>query len=286
VQGEPAVEPVSGALGAEITGVDLARLDDSTWERVRELWLEHLVVFFPGQHLAPDEHVSFARRLGTPEIHPFLAKLDEAHQEIVVLDSEQGARADTYHTDVTFSPTPPMASVLNMVVLPASGGDTIWTNQHAAYDALSPALRRFVDGLTAVHSAAPFGRPEIEVVHPVVRVHPETGRPSLFVNRAFTARICELDAAESAAVLALLYSVSEQPFLQCRYRWSEGTIAVWDNRCTQHYAVGDYTTRRVIQRVTILGDEPRGPSDPAAVAGAPLEHLARTEAGTGVTAAS
>jgi alpha-ketoglutarate-dependent taurine dioxygenase len=252
------VQPLSGTLGAEVTGVDLADVDDAMWDAVRRAWLEHLVLFFPGQHLAPDSHVALGRRLGEPEVHPYIPKLDDAHPEIVVLDSERGGKADTWHTDVTFSPTPPMASILQVNVSPARGGDTIWTNQYLVYEELSSPLRDLVDGLSAVHTAAPFGHPEITATHPVVRVHPETGRRSLFVNRTFTSHFVELRRSESNALLEYLYRWSEQPQFQCRYRWHEGDVGIWDNRCTQHFAINDYDERRVIQRVTVLGDAPTG----------------------------
>jgi len=252
------VQPISGTLGAEVRGVDLADLDDATWGAVRRAWLDHLVLFFPGQHLAPDAHVALGRRLGEPEIHPFIPKLDEAHPEIVVLDSERGGKADVWHTDVTFSPTPPLASILQMNVCPSRGGDTMWTNQYLVYESLSAPLRDLVDGLTAVHTATPFGHPEITATHPAVREHPETGRRSLFVNRTFTSHFVELRRSESDALLEYLCRWSEQPQFQCRYRWHEGDVGMWDNRCTQHYAINDYDEQRVIQRVTVLGPAPFG----------------------------
>jgi taurine dioxygenase len=254
------IERVAGALGAEVRGVDLARLDDAGFASVRAALLEHLVLFFPGQHLSPDDHRAFAIRFGEPEIHPFIPKLDDRHQEIVVLDSDKGAKADVWHTDVTFSPTPPMCSVLKMVTSPPFGGDTMWTNQYLVYEALSTPMRDLVEGLTAVHTGWPFGHPELASEHPAVRVHPETGRRCLFVNRQFTSHFPQLRRSESDALLEYLCGFSEQPQFTVRYRWSEGTIGIWDNRCTQHHAVNDYDEHRVIHRVTILGDAPEGPS--------------------------
>jgi len=255
---EWSVTPLSGALGAEVRGVRLAELDEVAFTRLRTLWLEHLVLFFPDQDLDPDEHVAFGRRFGEPEIHPFIRKLDDDHPEIVVLG--QDARADVFHTDVTFSPTPPLTSVLHARVMPERGGDTIFTNQYLAYEGLSAPMRDLLDGLTAVHTAATFGHAEIRSEHPMVRLHPETGRPALFVNRSFTKFIPQLTRPESDALLAYLFAWSEQPQLQCRYRWSPGTVGIWDNRCTQHFAVNDYPpgTPRRIERVTVLGDEPKG----------------------------
>lgn len=254
------IERLTGALGAEVRGVDLTHLDDDGFAAVRAALLEHLVVFFPDQHLSADEHRAFSIRFGEPEIHPFIPKIDDDHPEIVVLDSEQGAKADVWHTDVTFSATPPLCSVLKMVETPLFGGDTMFTNQHLVLEMLSAPMRDMVEGMTAVHTGWPFGHPELATEHPMVRVHPETGRRSLFVNRQFTSHIPQLRRSESDALLSYLYGFSEQPQFTVRYRWAAGTIGIWDNRCTQHHAVNDYDDRRVIHRVTILGDAPTGPA--------------------------
>ncbi|MFJ1765704.1 TauD/TfdA dioxygenase family protein [Amycolatopsis sp. NPDC088138] len=253
------VRPISGALGAEVRGVPLAELSDAAFAEVRDLLLTHLVLFFPdAAGLDPEAHKAFGRRFGELEVHPFLPKLP-GHDELVVLDSDQGARADVWHTDVTFSPSPPIASVLQLVECPPAGGDTMWSNQYLAYEALSAPVRDLVDGLTAIHVFEhPNGSFRSEAEHPVVRTHPETGRRSLYVNRMFTRRIPQLTPGESAALLAQLYEVAESPQRVCRYHWRPGAIAVWDNRATQHYAVNDYTGRRVGRRVTILGDKPTG----------------------------
>jgi taurine dioxygenase len=256
------VQPLSAPLGAEVRGVDLRDLDDDTWAAIHAAWLERLVLFFPDQHLSPDEQVAFARRFGTPDVRPYLPKLSDEHQEIVVLDSDAGEvtdywRADHWHTDVSFAAAPPQASILQMEVCPATGGDTMWSNQYLAYELLSEPLRDLLDGLSAVHEAAHVGTGR-SAEHPVVRVHPETGRKSLFVNRTSTSHFVQLRPGESDALLHFLCDFSEQPRFQCRYRWSAGTVAVWDNRCTQHYAIFDFDGRRVIHRVTVLGDVPRG----------------------------
>jgi len=253
------VRPVSGALGAEVRGVSLSEVDDDVFARLHGLLLEYLVLFFPdAAGLGPSDHEAFGRRFGRLEVHPFLPKWP-GHDEIVVLDSDQGAKADVWHTDVTFSQSPPVASVLQLVQCPEVGGDTMWSNQYLAYEALSAPIRELVDGLTAIHVFEhPAGGYRSEAEHPVVRVHPETSRRSLYVNRMFTRRIPQLTSAESAVLLAHLFSVAESPQRVCRYRWVEGAVAIWDNRATQHYAVNDYTDRRVGRRVTVLGDEPKG----------------------------
>jgi taurine dioxygenase len=251
------VRRVSGALGAEVRGLDLATLDAEGFARVEALLMQHLVLFFPDQPLNPDQHRDFALRFGEPEIHPFIPKLDEAHPEIVVLQAEAGYIADVWHTDVTFDAAPPKCSVLQTLTLPPAGGDTMWANQYLAYERLSAPIKDMLDGLTAIHTAANYGHPERRAEHPVVRRHPVTGRASLFVNRQFTRRIPQLSRDESEALLGLLYAHSTLPDFTCRYAWSVGTIAIWDNRCTQHYAVNDYEGDRAISRVTILGDAPQ-----------------------------
>jgi taurine dioxygenase len=254
---EPEVRPIAGALGAEIHGLSLRSVGESELGWIEQALLEHLVLFFPDQHLTPDEHRDFALRFGDPEIHPFIPKLDEAHPEIVVLRAASGYIADVWHTDVTFSESPPVCSVLNALEMPARGGDTMWSNQYLAFERLAEPMKEMLGGLTAVHTAANYGHPEQKAVHPVVRRHPDTGRPSLFVNRQFTRRILELSREESAALLEMLFVHSVQAEHTCRYAWSRGTIGIWDNRCTQHCAVNDYDGERVISRVTILGDEPK-----------------------------
>ncbi len=258
---EPAVRRVSGALGAEIRGVRVADLDDAGFAAIRALLIEHKVVFLPEQFLTPDEHRAFAARFGEMEIHPFIPKLDEDHPEIVVLRSGSGFIADVWHTDVTFADSPPKFSVLNMLEPSPYGGDTMWSNQALAYASLSAPMREMLLGLTAVHTARTFGSPDTRAEHPVIRRHPETGEPSLFVNRQFTERIVELSRGESDALLAYLYAFSEQPQFTCRYAWSPGAVGIWDNRITQHYVVNDFDGSRAISRVTVLGDDPQPAGD-------------------------
>jgi taurine dioxygenase len=250
---------LSAPLGAEVRGVDVRELDHDTWDAIHAAWLDHLVLFFPDQHLSPDELVAFASRFGTPDARPYLNKLSDDHEEIVVIDSDTGERTDYWHTDATFHVAPPHASILQMDTCPATGGDTLWSNQYLAYELLSEPLRDLLDGLSAVHVAERSGT-VLSAEHPAVRVHPETGRKSLFVNRGSTSHFAQLRRGESDALLQFLFEFSEQPRLQCRYRWAEGTVAVWDNRCTQHYAILDFEGRRVIRRVTVAGDAPEGAS--------------------------
>jgi taurine dioxygenase len=249
---------VAGALGAEVRGIDLSKqVSDEQLAAIRAALLEHLVLFLPDQHLDPAQHRDFASRWGEMEIHPFIPKVD-GFPEVVELRASGGYVADVWHTDVTFSERPPVMSILNMVTSPPVGGDTMWTNLYAVYDALSAPLRDLVDGLSAIHTAKVYGHPENRAEHPVVRVHPDTGRRCLYVNEQFTARIPQLSSDESDVLLGYLTKFAQRPQFTVRHRWSPGTVAMWDNRCTQHYVLNDFTGERVIQRVTILGDLPEG----------------------------
>lgn len=244
---------VGGTIGASITGVNLRSLDHETIDQIREAWRKHLVLFFPGQHLSPAEQRDFARYFGELEIHPLTEKL-EGTPEVTLLHSDRGGRADVWHTDVTFHETPPIAAVLQQIDGPKAGGDTMWANQYAAFESMSSPMKQFLRELTAIHSAWPQGHPELKAERPVVLRHPETGRETLAVNRLFTIRIPQLEQSESDALLDHLFSWGSQPEFTCRWTWSTGDIAIWDNRCTRHYAIGDYESERVMHRVTVLGN--------------------------------
>ena len=284
------VRPLTGRIGAEIRGIDLAgEIDESTIADIRDALLAHKVVFFPAQHLNADQHSAFGRRFGElTAAHPVIPGI-AGHPEVFEIDytksrelyatygdlTERQERGVHWHTDVTFVERPPLGSILNAIVIPPAGGDTLWSNQVAAYEGLSESLQRFLDGLTAVHSGKEqFSRilasreTDVEwdgsvydqlqpVVHPVVRTHPETGERALFVNPGFTSHIVELARPESDALLAYLYQHSTKPEFTVRYHWTAGDLAFWDNRATQHAVVGDFGDQhRVIQRVTIRGDKP------------------------------
>lgn len=272
------LRPLSPTIGAEVEGVSMAEgLDDATQAELNRALLEWKVLFFRAQDPTREQQAVFAQRWGRLEHHPF-AKLRNASQPDdapEVLRLEKGADAkgteNIWHSDVTWREEPSLGSVLRAVEVPSVGGDTLWADMGAAYDLLPDAVRRQIDGLTAVHDwIDTFGvgmdeatrdalRPDFPPVeHPVVRTHPETGRRTLFVNGAFTLHIVGLDREESNALLALLYAQSTLPEVQCRFRWQPGDVAFWDNRSTQHYASSDYyPARRVMERVTIVGDRPR-----------------------------
>ncbi|MEZ4331448.1 MAG: TauD/TfdA family dioxygenase [Myxococcota bacterium] len=252
------VRRLSGSLGAEVRGVRLAQAGPGDADRLKALLLEHLVLFFPDQHLAPDEHIAFGRLFGPLESHPNLA-LDAERPEFFELRATNGAGgiADEWHSDLTCQASPSQFAILQMKQCPAFGGDTMWANMYKAFAALSPPLQALCEGLTALHDASSHGHPERKAIHPVVRVHPESGRKSLFVNHHFTRRIVELSQDESDMLLGHLRHWVASPRFTVRYRWSPGTVAMWDNRCTQHHVLDDFEGERVIQRVTVMGDQPK-----------------------------
>jgi len=258
------ISPLSARIGAEIRGLDLSDLSDAEVAAIRAAWLEYKVVFFPGQQLDPAQHLAFASRLGEP------TELAALYGDV----SQRGAGL-AWHTDVTFVPRPPAGSILRAVVVPDAGGDTLFSNQQAAFEGLSPSLQGYLSTLTAVHDGRQqFGRileqvgegtwegekfSSIEPVeHPVVITHPHTGARVLFVNPGFTSHIKGLSRAESDALLGFLYQHAVRPEYVVRYHWQPGTIGFWDNFATQHSVVGDYgASARVIQRVTLRGTEPQ-----------------------------
>jgi taurine dioxygenase len=239
--------------------------------------VEHQVLLFRNQPITPQAQCRFAARFGSLHIHPIYPVLPEL-PEIMLIDTHEAFLPDNdnWHTDVTFSPTPPLAGILAAKRLPSVGGDTLWSSSSAAYDALSEPVRRQLDGLTAQHSVAksfpaerwqndPAFKERYEravakhppVNHPVVRTHPVSGRKGLFVNEGFTTHINELSSRESDTLLKFLYSHIAQPEFTIRWRWSVDDIAFWDNRVTQHYAIADYLPeRRTMHRATVVGDKP------------------------------
>ena len=253
---------LSGSLGAEIRGLPLATAGPKEADTVRELLTEHLVLFFPEQHLTEVEHVAFARHFGQLEGHPNLDNPFSSQPEIFELAASRGGIADEWHSDITFQAQPSIMAILNMVKCPEVGGDTMWSNMYKAYEELSPPLRDLCDGLTALHDADPHGRSEQMTIHPVVRVHPVTRRKSLFVNEHFTRRLVELSPDESRVLLGHLTKWVQNPRFTMRYRWSKGTIAMWDNRCTQHFVINDFEEERIIQRATVMGDVPEAAHEP------------------------
>ncbi|MDA0791304.1 MAG: TauD/TfdA family dioxygenase [Proteobacteria bacterium] len=252
------INRLGGALGAEITGPDLASVTSKDLDRIRELLISHLVLFFPGQRLTVDEHVAFGEHFGELEGHPNLKNPTLNHPKIFELAASSGGVADEWHTDITFQERPALMSILHMITCPETGGDTMWSNLYRAYDELSEPMQELCQGLTALHDALPHNRPDKMAIHPVVRIHPETGQKLLYVNEHFTRRIVEMNATESDMLLGYLTRWVTNPRFTVRYRWTPGTIAMWDNRCTQHFVLNDFEGERVIQRVTVMGDQVEG----------------------------
>ena len=256
------VRRLSGSLGAEVRGFSMGDVGPAEAKELEALLVEHQALFFPGQSPSVEEHVAFGRHFGPLEGHPNLANPFEAEGVIFELAASRGGIADEWHSDITFQDEPSVMSILHMVKCPEVGGDTMWSNAYKAFEELSAPLRDLCEGLTALHDAAPHGKPDDMSVHPVVRIHPVTGRKSLFVNEHFTRRIVEMSAEESDLLLGYLTRWISNPRFTVRYHWQEGTVAMWDNRCTQHYVLNDFSEERIIQRVTIMGDVPEGAQSP------------------------
>jgi taurine dioxygenase len=271
------VSPLTPTIGAEIAGVDLRDVDDELHADIRRCLLEWKVLFFRDQNVGRDEQASLARRFGELENHPFYRHLGKGQEqpkdpEVVRLAKgpDVAGYENVWHTDTTWRPNPAFGAVLRAIEVPAVGGDTLWADMGAAYDGLDDDVRAQIDTLQAEHDwMATFGiamdpqvvarlRPDFPaVVHPVVRTHPETGRRTLFVNRDFTTGVVGMEPPESDSLLDRLYRQADFPEYQCRFKWTPGAVAIWDNRATQHYAANDYfPQRRVMERVAIAGDRP------------------------------
>ncbi|OUL32929.1 TauD/TfdA family dioxygenase [Nostoc sp. 106C] len=273
------IQPVAGRIGAEIVGVDLStNLSDDIISDIRKTLVKYKVIFFRGQQLDANGQVAFARRFGeVTTAHPTVPSLP-GHPEVLDLNyGKTATRANTWHTDVTFVDRPPLGSVLRTLVIPPAGGDTIWANSVTAYQDLPEYLRSLADDLWAVHSnaydyaVAAVNIPEdikayrdvftstiYETLHPVVRVHPESGEKGLFIG-GFVRQIRGLSTTESDDIIRLLQAYITRPENTVRWRWQVGDVAFWDNRATQHYAIADYGNQpRHVQRVTIAGDLPVG----------------------------
>ncbi|MEZ5168984.1 MAG: TauD/TfdA family dioxygenase [Acidimicrobiales bacterium] len=265
------VHPLTATLGAEVTGVDMARPDAATIEALRKAWLDHKVLVLRDQHISTEEHIAFGRCFGELEIHPFATNHRE-HPEIVRIKStaEHKYAASNWHSDVTWRQEPSMGSILRGVVIPPVGGDTSFADTAAAYRRLPDDVREQVDGLFAIHDfSQTFGTrmtPEERAAkqaefpparHPVIRTHPETGERGIYTNGSFVSHIEGVSEEESRSLLATLARAIMNPSVQCRVRWAVDTFVMWDNRAVQHHAANDFWPEtRQVERVTIVGDKP------------------------------
>ena len=271
------VRPIAGALGAEIAGVDLAHdLSDETVAEIRRAWLDRLVIFFRDQKLPPADYVRMARRFGGVVEYPFIKGLEGFPEitPVIKLEHEKTNFGGLWHSDTSYLEEPPMATMLLARELPPYGGDTLFANTYLAYETLSDGMKRLLDDLIAVNSSVkadasrtredrmkqsvkPDAKQEYVAEHPVVRTHPETGRKALYINGGHTVRFKDMTEAESAPILKFLFQHIVRPEFTCRFRWEVGSLALWDNRCTQHNPVNDYHGfRRVMHRITLAGDRP------------------------------
>jgi alpha-ketoglutarate-dependent taurine dioxygenase len=281
------VKPVAGALGAEVGGVELASLDDDTFDEIKIAWLEYLVLFFHDQFITPDQQIAFAKRFGDIHEHPFMKHMDE-HPEILEIIKEEGdtrAFGEVWHTDQMFNPKPAKATILYAKETPDAGGDTLFANMYLAYETLSDPMKALLDGVktwnvgdrkkllqgekTGIRRDAPYtgnekmaakvrdpGDLQTEAAHPIVRTHPETGRRALYIS-SHTQTLHGFKDVEAKPIIDFLRAHAVEPEFTCRFRWAVGSLAIWDNRCTQHRALNDYPgKRRRMHRITIAGDAP------------------------------
>ena len=275
------IEPLAGALGAEVRGIDLKVADDAAWQRVRQVFLEYAVLVFRDQQLEPADLMRVSARWGEPCYYPFVSGIDGFPFifEVVKEESETINFGGNWHSDTTYLAQPPLATLLYALETPKQGGDTLFTNTYAAYDALSEGMRAIVNKLVGLNSASlkvTGGRrkmhstiggmktqdmeraDEYEAEHPVVRTHPDTGRKALYLSRSHTIRFRDMTEQESRPLIDYLQAHQIRPEFTCRVRWSPGTLTVWDNRCTQHCAINDYHgQRRRMRRLTVGAETPQ-----------------------------
>lgn len=274
--------PIAGSMGAEISGIDLSKpIGSAVFDEVHQSLLDYKAIFFRQQDLTPKQHIAFARMFGEAMEDTFVQENKE-YPELLELIKEADSTGynfgGTWHSDSTYRDEPPLGIVLYAKELPPYGGDTTWTNMELVYESLSTSMQTMLDGLQAEHLAqgyrkklslikGDYAKPfhaedivKIKVSHPVVRVHPVTGRKSLYLNDAYTYRFTGMSEEESQPLIQFLCNYAIRPHFTCRFRWQPGSLAVWDNRNTMHFAINDYHGhRRLMHRYTIKGDKPLGP---------------------------
>ena len=270
------VKPIAAALGAELHGVDLCNdLQPEVYAEIRKLLIKHKVIFFRDQDISPQQHKALAESFGPVQTHPAYDTV-AGFPEITILEStaEKPSKIEMWHSDMTFRQHPPLGSVLRSKICPPKGGDTMWASMSAAYDGLSKGMQKFLSNLNAEHDfsygfkeslAEPGGKERLAeavkdnppVQHPVIRLHPESKQKVIFVNALFTTKIIGLPPKESSAILDFLYDHSITAEYTCRFNWEPNSIAIWDNRSTQHKPINDYfPAHRLLERVAIDGDKP------------------------------
>jgi len=268
------IHPVTPVIGAEILGIDLNKsLDEDAFQTIHQALITHQVIFFRDQDISVEDQKRLGSLFGELDIHPNDPGL-EGHPEVMIIHADENSKrvaGESWHSDVSCSETPPMGSILRLYEVPETGGDTIFSSMYEAYDTLSSSMKELLGGLIAQHDGGPYyrsvntrigrddgGRGYPTAEHPVIRTHPVSGRKALYVNSMFTQSIVGLPRPESDAILGFLFSHVQDPAFQCRFKWEKNSIAFWDNRCTQHYAVWDYFPNiRSGYRVTIMGDSPK-----------------------------
>ncbi len=266
------VRKLTPTIGAEIFGVELGRqIGNQQFQEIHRALLDNLVIFFRDQTMTLEQHKAFGSRFGKLHVHPNVPQAIEAHPEILVIKADESSKrvaGEVWHSDVSCDEEPPMGSILHIREVPENGGgDTMFANMYAAYDALSDTMKAFLAGCTAVHASLKSANHQYreknpeqrfpEAEHPIIRTHPETGRKALFVNRGFTTSIPQLSKTESDALLEMLFRHAEMPKFHCRFKWQPNSVAFWDNRAVQHQALWDYyPQRRFGYRVTVCGGRP------------------------------
>jgi len=272
------VRRIAGAIGAEISGVDLSKeLDDATVAGIRKAWLEHCVIFFRDQQLPPARFLAFAKRFGAVIEYPFVKGIEGFPEiiPVVKLEHEKTNFGGIWHSDTSYLEAPPMGTMLIAREVPPHGGDTMFANTYLAYETLSDGMKRLLDGVVAINTSTladqsrtredsvkqnlrPDAKKEYVSEHPVVRTHPETGRKALYCNVGHTLRFKDMSVEESRPILDYLFKHQVRPEFTCRFNWRVGSLAFWDNRCALHNPVNDYHGhRRAMHRITLAGDKPR-----------------------------
>jgi taurine dioxygenase len=266
------IDKLTPIIGAEIGGIDLSKpLSNRQQDEIHRALAENLVIFFRDQHITQDQHLAFGRLFGELHTHPAAPSEPDKPELMIIHANKDSPRAngEGWHTDVSCDVEPPMGSILYIKKCPPKGGDTLFASMYAAYEALSERMKRYLDGMTAIHDGESVYRglyknygvadkaeyPRAE--HPVIRTHPVTGRKALYVNRGFTRGLVGVPRDEGDGILRYLYEHMENPLFQCRFRWRANSIAFWDNRCVQHRAMWDYWPHtRSGNRVTVKGERP------------------------------